>query len=89
MSPDEGIEYASTLASKRLEKSEIPFTAENIRKHFGRPLKDAAESFGGMFYAAMFFHLSFQLTLLITHLTTVEILLHKYGYVSYLKFSLF
>ncbi|KAK1403039.1 hypothetical protein POM88_002644 [Heracleum sosnowskyi] len=46
LSPNEAVEYAVTTASKRLKKSKIPLTAENIIKHFGRPLKDAAESFG-------------------------------------------
>ncbi|XP_017226975.1 protein NLP3 isoform X2 [Daucus carota subsp. sativus] len=45
VSPDEDVEPV-TPASKRLKKSKIPCTLENISKHFGRPIKDAAESFG-------------------------------------------
>nr|XP_017227209.1 PREDICTED: protein NLP6-like isoform X2 [Daucus carota subsp. sativus] len=44
-SDDEDVEPV-TPASKRLKKSKIPCTVENISKHFGRPIKDAAESFG-------------------------------------------
>lgn len=46
VSCDEDLEYAKTTASKRLKISNTSFTLENIRKHFGRPQKDAAESFG-------------------------------------------
>ncbi|XP_074332261.1 protein NLP6-like isoform X1 [Apium graveolens] len=46
LSTDEDVEYAVTAESKRHKKSIIPFTKENISKHFGKPLKDAAESFG-------------------------------------------
>ncbi|XP_074332331.1 protein NLP3-like [Apium graveolens] len=46
VSTDEDVEYAVTTESERYKKSIIPFTEENISKHFGKPLKDAAEIFG-------------------------------------------
>ncbi|WOH16343.1 hypothetical protein DCAR_0935894 [Daucus carota subsp. sativus] len=46
VSPDDEDVEPVTPASKRLKKSKIPCTIENISKHFGRPIKDAADSFG-------------------------------------------
>lgn len=53
------VKYAVATESKRFKKSIIPFTKENVSKHFGRPLKDAAERFGGMFHSTMFLHFYF------------------------------
>lgn len=36
--------------SKRERKSKEEISFENLREHFGRPLDNAATSFGGMFY---------------------------------------
>ncbi|KAL1804236.1 hypothetical protein ACET3Z_032883 [Daucus carota] len=44
-SDDEDVEPV-TPESEQLKKSKIPCTVENVNKHFGRPLKDAAKSFG-------------------------------------------
>ena len=54
VSPDDEDVELVTPASKRLKKSKIPCTKENISKHFERPIKDAAESFGCKFYFTLF-----------------------------------
>ena len=54
-SDDEDVEPV-TPESEQLKKSKIPCTVENVNKHFGRPLKDAAKSFGCKFYSTLFLH---------------------------------
>ena len=54
VSPDDEDVEPAPPASKRLKKSKIPCTKENITKHFGRPEIDVAESFGCKFYSTFF-----------------------------------
>lgn len=42
--------------SESKKQCEKDMSIENLSKHFGRPLADAAKSFGGMFYITMFLH---------------------------------